>query len=392
MPTPTPDNPESSELRMLARFREDLTGPSDDTIGRMRHTVLNTTLYQSNPAHGAGGRGTRGWLGRRTLVGSGAALTVAGVVAGVVIAGASGPDGARPAAAPGAQAQAVFRLAAQRVAVTPAASAQQGRYAYIRTESTHIINNQAVADGDTKTSPGTHPMVGIRVRGWHETWLDPQGMLAVRSRGVDGMDPQPLTPRDRGPATAMGLLAAPPNRYDVSITDNRRDTIDEQYATGKAELKADGPSLARPTPEFLAGLPTDPDRLLAVLRTAAATADASGSVRTSEAGVPRNVEVFEEIARLFSADDPIIPSDLRAALYRVAAALPGIRRVPGEVTVAGHRAISVAIQAKGTVQMEILLDPDTYQFVGDRISVGQVDEHWTVVTASGLVDSVRKAG
>lgn len=235
-------------------------------------------------------------------------------------------------------------------------------------------------------------MVQIRVRGWDETWLDPQGMLAVRSRGVDGLDPQPLTPRDREPATALGLLAAPPSRYDMSTADDRPDDIDTQYATGKAELGADGPSLARPTPEFLAGLPTDPDRLLAVLRTAAAADDASGNLRTSGAGVPPNVQVFEEIARLFSADDPIIPSDLRASLYRVAAALPGIRRVPGEVTVAGHRAIAVAIQVEGKTQVEILLDPDTYQFVGDRISVGQVDEHWTVVTASGIVDSVREAG
>jgi hypothetical protein len=203
-------------------------------------------------------------------------------------------------------------------------------------------------------------------------------MLAVWIRGEDGIV-RPLTEADRAAVDRDEYLRQGPHKRDEAITD---------YGAQKATLAANGPSINRPTASYLAGLPTDPDRLLEALRPAIAAAE-------SETGPPRqphqviDAGVFAWIHNLFMTADVIIPPALKAALYRVLVKLSGVERVPGEVTIGGRTGIAIGLRATnikwGT---DIILDATTFAFVGTRTRPGLPEESTRVVTASAVVDAV----
>jgi hypothetical protein len=94
----------------------------------------------------------------------------------------------------------------------------------------------------------------------------------------------------------------------------------------------------------LLSLPTGPDRLLRVLR-----AD------PREAGVPRDVAVFVRASDLLS--QPLAPSRLRAALYRVLARLPGIEVLGPIADPLGRQGVGVAITTgvSGSPERRVLI-------------------------------------
>ncbi|MGK5673669.1 CU044_5270 family protein [Micromonospora sp. URMC 106] len=365
----TPADAGDPGLRMLARLRADLTGAPADAKDRMRHAVLNRTLHG-----GATGRPGPAARWHRLAVSVSAALALAGLVGGAAVATGlldqedPPPAQTSPGIGPNTEPATVLELVAQRAALAPALPIRPGQYVYVRTESSDIGTYDGGSWG--------HETVRLRVEGWDERWLDPQGMFPVRTRGEDSHI-RPLTARDRAIAERAGLLRAQPERYD------RRN---DSYTAQKAELAAKGPDLAgrRSTPESLAGLPTEPDELLVVLRSAAAKQ--ADQYAATEPGV--DAYTFALVADLFQAYDPIISPELRAALYRAVAKLPGVKLVQGRVKLGGHTGIALTYPMRGKERKEIVLDPATYRFIGVRSNAGGVDESWTVVTDTRVVDVV----
>jgi hypothetical protein len=133
-----------------------------------------------------------------------------------------------------------------------------------------------------------------------------------------------------------------------------------------------------PTPEFLAELPRDPQRLLDKIR------DFAG-----DAGPSRDGEALVVIADMLRSG--IVPGDLRAALFRVAALIPGVELIEEQANLNGQIGVAVGRYESGWgTRQEIIFDPDTGMVIGERevlvdrghgplLPVGSA-RSWTAVT------------
>jgi hypothetical protein len=107
----------------------------------------------------------------------------------------------------------------------------------------------------------------------------------------------------------------------------------------------------RPNPRWLAGLPRDPQQLYDRLR----------------ADAPRNSRGDAEVL-VYAADalrSGLVPADLRAALYRALAKLPGLEITDQQANLDGRVGIAYAMR-DGNTRQEIIIDPATGEFIGER--------------------------
>ncbi|MET8558591.1 CU044_5270 family protein [Streptomyces sp. NPDC004959] len=108
----------------------------------------------------------------------------------------------------------------------------------------------------------------------------------------------------------------------------------------------------RPTYEWLAALPTDPDALLTYLY-----------AKTPEQGRSRDQAVFERIGNLASG---LLPPRTAAALYRAAARIPGVVTAPDAHDGKGRTGIGIAREDKKHAERsEWVFDKDL-RFLGSR--------------------------
>ncbi|WP_432825363.1 hypothetical protein [Dactylosporangium sp. CA-092794] len=142
-------------------------------------------------------------------------------------------------------------------------------------------------------------------------------------------------------------------RVDGQDVDSRP-SIAEIARSARERLAQEGPDLLHPTPAWLAALPTDPDRLVAVLR----------------AGVPESDPTASRCAAVFSLADPLLPGPLRLALLKILAATPGVRA--SEVTIGGKRQYAVRY-AGVSGPTELFFDPATAHAVGYAALLSQSD-------------------
>jgi hypothetical protein len=107
-----------------------------------------------------------------------------------------------------------------------------------------------------------------------------------------------------------------------------------------------------PSPEFLASLPRDPRQLYDLLR------HMPMPVATSQADwVLNRVTTTLLTGRA--------PADLRAALYRALALLPGLQVTEQVANLDGHQGTALGLSEHG-VRHDLIIDPATGQFIGDR--------------------------
>jgi hypothetical protein len=109
--------------------------------------------------------------------------------------------------------------------------------------------------------------------------------------------------------------------------------------------------------EGLATLPTDPAKLRAwayesTKHITGGGADDNGAVYL----------IFEHMLR-----DNLVPPDLEAAIFRVLETVPGV--TVEQIDVAGKPALSVGIGTADWLHEEVLLDPTTYEYIGERSTV-----------------------
>jgi RNA polymerase sigma-70 factor (ECF subfamily) len=135
----------------------------------------------------------------------------------------------------------------------------------------------------------------------------------------------------------------------------------ETWTTGLAPTTVPG-SWQQPSPAWLASLPLDPaalrDRLYA---------DTAGHGRSVDG------EAFVYVADLLRSG--VVPADLRAALYRVLATVPGVEITSSHATIGGASGVGLGYyEAANGMRQEIVVNPADGELVGERyVAVEAID-------------------
>ncbi|MFI5907981.1 hypothetical protein [Dactylosporangium sp. NPDC051541] len=295
----TIDDADLRRLRALAGPRTETTA---DDLARLRHRVVTGTepTPDTRPS----------WTRRRWAAPVAAAAVALAVVAGVAVALNPGPAGNRPAVVASGTATLgrpvrvadAFAELERAAARTGAATAGPTDLLHIHRESTRPV------------SP-VPPSVYVPSDSWYEV----QGMIEVwpGSTGVSSSS-------SGGPG---------------------------RIAVERAEFAAHGPSVYQPSPEWLAGLPSDPDELALELRL---NEDSKLDPVTARWG---------RLTHLLAWTDPLLPPGVRVALLRLLART-GAEVVAQEVTVGGRRMLGLR-SADSAFPVLTLFDPATAHVVGD---------------------------
>lgn len=147
-----------------------------------------------------------------------------------------------------------------------------------------------------------------------------------------------------------------------------------------------GPHTLSDGPTDLASLPTDPSELAAQV-----------SAREIEGGPPGPAEDFVQIGDLLRETDA--SPALRAALYRVAANIPGVTLLGTVTDHAGRPGVGIARVNSDWVEQEYVFDPTTSALLGEELVAMRAnagDEGvaagtvlgWAAYLSSGVVDSL----
>ncbi|MEU6766097.1 CU044_5270 family protein [Streptomyces sp. NPDC046853] len=158
-------------------------------------------------------------------------------------------------------------------------------------------------------------------------------------------DPAPVT--NIGMSRESGKGASMPGQ-DVPIEASAADGSDDSGAI------PEGPD--RPTYNWLASLPTDPDALLKKLY---------AETRVVEGEETKAQAVFDKIGDLLGST--IMPSENAAAFYKVVAKLPGVTEVPDAVDAAGRHGIGITLDESSWATREVwIFDKKSFEYLGSR--------------------------
>lgn len=272
------------------------------------------------------------WVYPAVAAGVAAALVVGGVL--VSSQGHRGlPTAHRGSASPSAASEspaALLNRLADTTAATPNPSVPAGSYLYV-----NWTLDETVVGGDPSTGKSTRYEQVTQFR----TWVPSDTTGTWRRTTVTG---QATLPNGEPAPASYGAGSA------GSATEYAR--CGDFYSTETGSpVDCDRTGTKQITPPMLVNVPRDPHRLLSWLLN-----HYDGSYGSDPASAFSIVSGF--------LDSGIVPSDLRAAMYRTLALVPGLTRTDG-VTVGGHRGVAIG---DGKAD-QIVLDPDTGQFLGDRI-------------------------
>lgn len=288
--------------------------PTDDP-----HAARPTpTPANPRPEHQRVGR-------RRILVGAVAVTAVIAVTTTWQIIGAGHPGGATPAAAALLGRAADAAIGARDPVVGP------DQYLHITTD--------AVTSSGSQLADGT--FIGWLDRAVIEQWIpgDPSRDWVLRQGPV--VPYRFFTPGDRERAHRLGLL--PAARAQSSLT----------HSQDGAFFGPVTPTWQTPTAAFLASLPRDPAQLLRRIRHDA-----------GDSGQSRDGEALVTIADALRSG--IVPADLRAALFRTAQLIPGVRVVDTATNLDGRTGVAVGRDEGHEFRQDIIFDPQTGQVIGER--------------------------
>ncbi len=254
---------------------------------------------------------------------------------------------------------------------------------------------------------------GFGLGGGKSGSTDRPGTSASTQRSAAGLPPGTRTFELAANYAAARPFTAP--RPDQWIYVQSRELNPSSLAKDKGQTadvttqfwkRADGTKMAGYNPETgkfetwdqdngypaLTALPTDPQALLAALRAqldpgsprhgpaVSAVPGVSPGDRQPALGVPArtpeqsNALLFNRIA--MTLDENLLPPAVTAALWRAAALIPGATQAPGTVEVDGRQVTVVGRIQEGWQFDQLLVDPDTYEFVGYR-SVAVADHTYT---------------
>ncbi|MDQ2585123.1 CU044_5270 family protein [Saccharothrix yanglingensis] len=238
----------------------------------------------------------------------------------------------------------------------------------------------AITTSDPVLGPGQYRYTVTRGRsavlrdagGTRFRWLDEE-VLESWVPAVEGEEylvrPQETDRRDwlvgtEEQARAAGVRLEPTPQAEVRGRCDR--TCREEPGTWQA-----------PNEKFLTGLPREPEQLLRRLLD-----DSRGR------GSSESQEVLVYAADLLRSGR--VPADLRAALFRALALLPGLEVADRSANLDGRKGVALAV-TDGEARQEVLVDPATGEFIGERRVLTEPDDSLpagTVVWSSSVETAV----
>jgi hypothetical protein len=290
--------------------------PGDRALARMRAELMTTAgePQVAEPKHR--------W--RRLVV---AAAAVGALIGAALVVPTLGED------APASAAAAVLNDAADKIGASDPVAAP-GQYLYI---ATHAWTTRAFVGGDVDGLSYLSEIVT-------ELWVP-----ADRS--------QEWTSRSHATGNRIWLRGSeadyprtPKSRQDET-TERKARCGDFVPKPGQRACEVPG-TWNKPTPEFVAALPTDPRELYDRLRR-----DTAGQ------GPDPDYEVMVYISDAIGTG--LIPAQVRARLYRVAAMVPGLQVSDQHVNLDGRSGIALSIKRAGHI-LEMIIDQPTGQYIGER--------------------------
>jgi hypothetical protein len=303
--------------------------PADRDLPAARKQILKEHLM-TELRHGPASASTRNRRPtrprRRTVLVAGAVLTAVAVAAATVVGTRAAHHGPAAPTAPPTAAQLLVKIA-NAASRQPAPVVRDSDFAYIRSMDAYTA--YTTSNGrETSSMDKPHE---------RQVWL-PVANLCVTGLLIENGEWTPLSP--------FPVPKDIPKGSDVASTP--KGTFPQLNITCPSEGH-----LGDPTYRLLQSIPTQPDALRAYLK--------AGKTWTND-------DLPTEIGDLIREN--IVPPALAAALYRLAATLPGATLVPHATNAAGRAGIGImwtSAKAKQVYKNEWIFDKTTLQFIGERI-------------------------
>src|SRR5918992_3857951 len=303
-----------NELDLIRSFRADVPEPTPAAAGRARRAWRPPSRRSRRPRP-------------RTVALAGALAALGTAVALVMPTGDDGRLGSPPASA----AQVLKRAAAAQTA--PPRPLRPGEYWYVRIRAQWLTSTD-IGGGLSYVAPAVR-----------EDWMTIDGYRGFRSRS-DG-PPRFIGPRDR----ARWVEAGRPELF--AGNDGGRMYRHRPEPGSEMARKPFYDGAEQVSYQELLDLPRDPEALHAWLRATAVACECGPSVTR---------ETFVIVGDLLR--DTPIPGELRAALLRAAALIPGIERIERIEDAAGRMGTGVALQSQGRRSV-LIFDSESYALLGE---------------------------
>jgi hypothetical protein len=290
-------------------------------------------------------------------VGIAAGVLTAAVVAVILLVAGAG-EVVRPTAA-----QALERAARTAAASAAAPNLHAGEYWYVRAEGTaefpSLLDPLVRGGGKSMTFIETsRPVIT-------ETWVGTERKARSRTLMRGPVEITSASDRARWQAAGSPSLDQPSSN-DTIFTKVRGLPVGLGMLS-YAEVR---------------GLPTDPRALLTTLAVAARRSSTARSAPRFGPAILALTE-FRAISGLLVA--PVDPA-VRAALFRAAALIPGVRDLGTRADAIGRRGVAVGLDWRGGIVSELIFDPRTAALLG--VDIGE-DRGGLAYIASGLTQSIR---
>jgi len=289
-----------------------------DTLLRERGQALTA---EASPAETPSPAGRRHW-GRWVA----AAGTVAAVAAGVVVV-QTVPFGDQPPVA--SAAAEVLTTAADRLGASDPV-VKPGEYLYIEDHRWDMV-----------TSDDGHQVLTYLQENVIQTWVPYDRSREWLQRSYNTGRRQWI----------QGCEADLPTPENTDVEELRAKCGDFHPEGGMKPCERKG-NWQQPTPEFVAALPSDPQKLYDELRSAMA-----------DEGPGPDAAILDFVQDAISRG--LMPAGLRANLYRALALLPALKVSDRNVNLDGRTGVGLGVET-GDRKQEVIIDPATGQYIGER--------------------------
>lgn len=306
-----------NEMTRLERFRSEIPRPGPEDLRAEEERLRAAMLAPATGRPKAGG--TRRF---RLAVAVTAGAAAAAVTAGLVVAGPGGEPHRVPAvhAMPVAHVE-LLQHAADAAGRTPELHPRPGQF---------LVYRSVTMDPVESNTGGRHSRYLARAN--RTIWLPVDGDATHGVLETEALPPRPypgeaLPPEARGEAGRSG----PEKAADF---DRRAEWLRTDYA-------------------YLSRLPADPAKMYEHLYSHLGTGPAADG------------QAWQNVGGMLT--EAYMPAAQRKALFRAAAAIPGVRTVGRAVDAAGRTGVAVSLDVPGAGQRdEYVFDPKTYLYLGRR--------------------------
>ncbi|MET3919101.1 CU044_5270 family protein [Arthrobacter sp. UYEF20] len=324
------------DLQLLREMRSDIGSAPAATLARGRTKLMARIDSDSRPGATTGTHPPATVspirFRRRVLMASAAAALLVG---GIIVADVVRPSG------PGATAEAAEVLNNAAAATIRTSDPVVGPGQYLKIETTELTGGgMQAADGSDIS--------------WQET-AGGQVYVPADREGEWVWNREERVPLESSSEAAKAAAAEMRKRVASSLwPEGQPRPVGIQRAPGGA-FYGNKPTVIIGTPLKEAGsLPRDPQALLDIIYE-----------RTKGAGKSPEAEAFVTIADGLRTG--VVPADLRAALYKAAALIPGVTVGDRQATVDGRTGIAIGIPSPdGGARQDIIIDPTSGLVIGEQ--------------------------